>query len=287
VAQHPGGGVTIKEGARTMPEIQEIEKQARELYQKDQHLEAAEVLRTGLRQHPDSLELLDPLIGVLNTAGEFGESAVVFRAYQRLGGDAAYVRISGARALCETGQKAQALQALRPLVDEPVLTANDGNRAGILLAEISTESSLFKESCHLGLRLAEKTLAHNADNAEAQYAMGFWLHSGWGLDEAARSHLDAAVKDAPERWTFRELLGHVLLALDKKDEAIEAWTKIPVDKVGWTSVLKDLVRLLTERDRMAEASIYLKRLYTIQDEATAAPAIPDFGTGSKLEPAGG
>ena len=223
---------------------EEFDEQAHRFYEAGDYDEALEVLREGLRHHPDSV-LLHVGLGYVRIARE--EYAWARRAFEEaLELDPEYedAWVGLGETLLKFGRVEDALRAFAT-VDAMGLA--DDLELGLTMGRALYREGLFAEAKHRFTALA----AAHADSAEVAAARGYTLHA-LGDDVGARRELRRSLRLDGELHEARIYLSHLLHDRGDAAGALRELERVPPAEHWDTLSLWRYVELKGQVDGVAE-----------------------------------
>jgi Flp pilus assembly protein TadD len=223
---------------------EEYDEQAHRLYEAGDYDDALEVLREGLRHHPDSA-LLHVGLGYVRIARE--EYAWARRSFeQALELDPEYedAWVGLGETLLKFGRVDEALRAFLT-VDE--MGAGEDLELGLTMGRALYREGLFADARH---RFGALAAAH-PDSAEVAAARGYTLHA-LGDDVGARRELRRSLRLDGELHEARIYLAHLLHDRGDLNGALRELERVPPDEHWDTLSLWRYVELKCAVDRIAD-----------------------------------
>jgi Flp pilus assembly protein TadD len=223
---------------------EEFDEQAHRLYESGEYDEALEVLRDGLRQHPDSV-LLHVGLGYVRIAREeYAWARISFETALELDPEYEDAWVGLGETLLKFGRVDEALRCFAT-VDAMGLA--EDLELGLTMGRALYREGLFADAKH---RFASLSSAH-PDSAEVAAARGYTLHA-LGDDVGARRELRRALRNDAELHEARIYLAHLLHDRGDLPGALRELERVPPAEHWDTLSLWRYVELKVAVDRVPE-----------------------------------
>jgi len=251
------------------------ESRSWDLFCADEFLEAADMLREGLRFYPDNLELQMHRIISLGNADEFGELVVAYRKYYAMGGRDITARVWYAIALNRLGRCSEVLTVLATLSEQEQLDLADGVQAMLSLTRVARHKPLRAKAASVGLKLARKLVGLYPEEAEPHFAVGYWMSTTRKCTKKALAHLAKGVELAPDRHDFRVYYGNGLYEMGRDEEALAEWAKVPVGEIDCSMALRRMMGVYTSKGHHEESAACEARLKEVEEKDCQKTSLSD------------
>ena len=224
---------------------EEFDEQAHRLYEAGDYDEALEVLREGLRQHPDSV-LLHVGLGYVRIAREeYAWARQSFEQALELDPEYEDAWVGLGETLLKFGRVDE---ALRSFATVDAMGLADDLELGLTMGRALYREGLFADAKH---RFTALSAAHS-DSAEVAAARGYTLHA-LGDDVGARRELRRALRLDAELHEARIYLSHLLHDRGDAAGALRELERVPPAEHWDTLSLWRFVELKCTVDGVAEA----------------------------------
>jgi len=224
---------------------EEFDEQAHRLYEAGDYDEALEVLREGLRHHPDSV-LLHVGLGYVRIAREeYAWARISFETALELDPEYEDAWVGLGETLLKFGRVDEALRCFTTV---DAMGLGDDLELGLTMGRALYREGLFADAKH---RFAALAAAH-PDSAEVAAARGYTLHA-LGDDVGARRELRRSLKLDGELHEARIYLSHLLHDRGDLPGALRELEKVPPAEHWDTLSLWRFLELKSAVDRVADA----------------------------------
>jgi Flp pilus assembly protein TadD len=223
---------------------EEYDERAHRLYDAGEYDQALEVLRDGLRCHPDSAELHVGVGYVRIAREEYAWARQAFQAGIEADEDYEEAWVGMGETLLKFGERDAALGCFARV---DVLGSGDDLELGLAMGRALYREGLFTEARARFSRLA----AAHPEDAEVAAARGYTMHA-LGDDVGARRELRRALRAAPELHEARIYLAHLLHDRGDAAGALRELERVPPAEHWDTFSLWRYVELKTRLQGVTE-----------------------------------
>lgn len=206
----------------------EVEKRARELSTEGRFIEAADLLREGIKHAPWTDDLRVGLIMTLGFSKEYTQVVMEFKKLKNIASVEPQAIIMTARAYRNLGLHDTAIEMLDDAIKERRLDPDDAFEATVELSHLVRRTKMKEKVLKIGNAVSKEILKSYPKVPQANFVYGYWLTVKEKNREAI-AYFKYAAESSPERMCYWSFLGDTYMKLKDKKSAAKAWANLAAD----------------------------------------------------------